>query len=124
MLYGHPLLSQLATLRAMAEYVQVTTATETREEAVRLGKSAVAARLAAGAQIIGPVGSVFWHLGELEEGEEWQLVLKTTADRFPELEAHLIAEHSWQKPEVVAVPFVAVSKPYGEWISTTVTAAN
>jgi periplasmic divalent cation tolerance protein len=105
----------------MAEYVQVTTATETREEAVRLGKSAVAARLAAGAQIIGPIGSVFWHLGELGEGEEWQLVLKTTADQFASLEAHIVAEHSWQKPEVVAIPFTAVSTPYGEWITATVT---
>lgn len=105
----------------MAEYVQVTTATETREEAVRLGKSAVAARLAAGAQIIGPVGSVFWHLGELGEGEEWQLILKTTADKFADLEAHIVAEHSWQKPEVVAIPFTTVSKPYGEWITATVT---
>ena len=108
----------------MTDYVQVTTATETREEAVRLGKSAVAARLAAGAQIVGPVGSVFWHLGELGEGEEWQLILKTTADRFPGLEALLVAEHSWQKPEVVAVPFAAVSKLYGEWISATVTDAR
>jgi len=103
-----------------ATYVQVTTATETREEAVRLARSAVAARLAAGAQIVGPVGSVFVHLGEPGEGEEWQLILKTTLDRFPELEAHLVAAHSWQKSEVVAVPFVAVSKPYGEWISATV----
>ena len=103
-----------------ATYVQVTTATETREEAVRLARSAVAARLAAGAQIVGPVGSVFIHLGEPGEGEEWQLILKTTLDRFPELEAHLVAAHSWQKPEVVAVPFAAVSKPYGEWISATV----
>jgi periplasmic divalent cation tolerance protein len=105
----------------MTNFVQVITATETRDEAVRLGKSAVAARLAAGAQISGPVGSVFWHLGELGEGEEWQLILKTTADKFPELEAHLVAEHAWQKPEVVAVPFLAVSKPYGEWITATVT---
>ena len=103
----------------MADYLNVTTATETREQAVKLGRSAVAARLAASAQIIGPVGSVFWHLGELGEGEEWQLVLKTTADRFPQLEAHLVAEHPWQKPEVVAVPLAAVSKPYGDWITTT-----
>lgn len=103
------------------EYVQVITATATREEAVQLGKSAVSARLAAGAQIIGPVGSVFWHLGELGEGEEWQLILKTTADKFAGLEAHIVAEHSWQKPEVTAIPFTAVSKPYGEWITATVT---
>lgn len=104
----------------MTDFVQVTTATETREEAVRLGKSCVSARLAAGAQIVGPVGSIFVHLGEFGEGEEWQLILKTTLDRFPDLESHIVAEHSWQKPEVVAVPFAAVSKPYGEWISTTV----
>lgn len=101
----------------MTDFVQVSTATETREQAVRLAESAVSGRLAAGAQVVGPVVSVFWHRGEFGTGEEWQLLLKTTAARYPALEAHLLAEHPWEKPEVVAVPIVAGSQAYLRWVA-------
>ncbi|RAJ48502.1 CutA1 divalent ion tolerance protein [Streptomyces sp. KhCrAH-43] len=55
---------------AVTDYVQVSTATGTRDEAVALAGRAVRAPLAAGAQIVGPVTSVFWHLGEYGTGEE------------------------------------------------------
>jgi periplasmic divalent cation tolerance protein len=100
----------------MTEFLQVSTATETRQQAVELAESVVRARLAAGAQVVGPVTSVFWHLGEFGTGEEWQLLLKTTAARYPELEAHLVAHHPWDKPEVVAVAITAGSPAYLRWV--------
>ncbi|MGA4844583.1 divalent-cation tolerance protein CutA [Streptomyces sp. G45] len=100
----------------MADYVQVSTATEHREQAVELARTAVRERLAAGAQIIGPVTSVFWHDGEFGTGEEWQLLLKTTTDRYPLLEKHLVDHHPWQNPEVCAVPIVDGATPCLEWI--------
>jgi periplasmic divalent cation tolerance protein len=66
----------------MTEFVQVTTATESRQEAEKLARSVVSARLAAGAQIVGQVISAFWHLGEFDTGKEWQFVFKTRADRY------------------------------------------
>ncbi|MFG2941071.1 divalent-cation tolerance protein CutA [Streptomyces sp. NPDC048282] len=101
----------------MTDFVQVSTATETREQAVELARSAVQGRLAAGAQIIGPVISAFWHDGEFGTGEEWQLLLKTRQSRYAELEAHLLKHHPWQKPEVAAVPIMAGSKEYLGWIA-------
>ncbi|WP_405985635.1 divalent-cation tolerance protein CutA [Streptomyces sp. NBC_00872] len=103
----------------MADVWQVSTATGTREEAVALAKSVVTARLAAGAQVVGPVVSVFWHRGEFGTGEEWQLLLKTRADRYPELETHLLRHHPWDNPEVAAVPLVAGSAAYLRWVGTT-----
>ncbi|WP_030901429.1 divalent-cation tolerance protein CutA [Streptomyces sp. NRRL F-5126] len=100
----------------MTDFVQVSTATETREQAVELAQSVVRDRLAAGAQIIGPVTSVFWHLGEFGTGEEWQLLLKTRADRYPALEAHLIDHHPWDNPEVAAVPIVAGAERCLSWL--------
>ncbi|MDX6236224.1 MAG: periplasmic divalent cation tolerance protein [Kribbellaceae bacterium] len=67
----------------MPRYLQVSTATPTRDDAVRLAGSAVRAGLAAGAQVIGPVVSVFWHSGEYGGGEEWQVLLKTSEARYP-----------------------------------------
>jgi periplasmic divalent cation tolerance protein len=78
----------------MTEYVQVSTATLARQDAVELAKGAVQGRLAAGSQIIGPVGSVFWHLGEFGEGEEWRLLLTTTTKQYPQLEKYLLENPS------------------------------
>jgi periplasmic divalent cation tolerance protein len=100
----------------MSGYLQVSTATPTREDAVRLAGSAVSNGLAAGAQVVGPVVSVFWHAGEYGEGEEWQVLLKTTDARYAELEAHLLAEHPWDNPELGAVPIVAGSPGYLGWL--------
>lgn len=101
--------------RPMAIY-QVSTATPTRDQALALAQSAVRARLAAGAQVIGPVTSVFWHDGEFGEGEEWQLLLKTTDARYPELERHLLAAHPWQNPELAAVRVVAGAAGCLRWV--------
>ncbi|MGY5126211.1 MULTISPECIES: divalent-cation tolerance protein CutA [Streptomyces] len=103
----------------MTEFLQVSTATENREAAVKLAQSVVSARLAAGAQIIGPVVSVFWHQGEFGTGEEWQLLLKVRADRYDEIEAHLLERHPWQNPEVSAVRIVAGSDAFLRWVETT-----
>ncbi|GAA2621308.1 divalent-cation tolerance protein CutA [Streptomyces vastus] len=104
----------------MTEYVQVSTATPARQDAVELAKGAVQGRLAAGSQIIGPVGSVFWHLGEFGEGEEWRLLLTTTAERYPELEKHLLENHPWDNPEVIATPIVSGAARGLQWIEDSV----
>ncbi|MCQ6245780.1 divalent-cation tolerance protein CutA [Streptomyces malaysiensis] len=100
----------------MTDFLRVATATETREEAEKLAGSVVTARLAAGAQIVGPVGSVFWHQGEFGTEGEWQLSFKTRADRYADLEAHLLEHHPWKNPEVSAVPIVAGSDAYLRWV--------
>ncbi|RKR91968.1 uncharacterized protein involved in tolerance to divalent cations [Micromonospora pisi] len=108
----------------MSDYLQVATATETRAAAVDLAQSAVAARLAGSAQVIGPVVSVFWHLGEQGTAEEWRLLLYTTADRYDALEAHLLGRHPWSNPQVVATPIVAGSSECLEWLRQSVGAAG
>ncbi|MFE2965820.1 divalent-cation tolerance protein CutA [Streptomyces sp. NPDC059340] len=108
----------------MTTYVQVSTATAAREEAVELAKGAVQQRLAAGSQIIGPVGSVFWHLGEFGEGEEWRLTLTTTADRYPALEAYLLERHPWDNPEVIGVPISHGAPRCLQWIADSVNPEN
>ncbi|MDT9681469.1 divalent-cation tolerance protein CutA [Streptomyces sp. TRM76323] len=104
----------------MTDHVQVSTATPTEEDAVALAGSAVKARLAAGAQVIGPVTSVFWHLGEYGTGKEYKVLLTTTAERYPELEAHLLAEHPWDNPELIATPITTGAARALEWIESSV----
>ncbi|WP_327035430.1 divalent-cation tolerance protein CutA [Micromonospora ureilytica] len=104
----------------MSDYVQVSTAAPTHEAAMTLAGGATAARLAAGAQVTGPVASVFWHLGEQDTSEEWQVLLYTTTDRYPQLEAYLLHAHPWDNPQVTAVPIVHGSTAYLAWIRRTV----
>ncbi|MFJ1787299.1 divalent-cation tolerance protein CutA [Streptomyces anulatus] len=104
----------------MTDCVQVSTATASRDEAVALAGGAVKERLAAGAQIVGPVVSVFWHLGEYGTGEEWQLLLKTTTERYAELEQHLLERHPWDNPELCAVPIVEGADRCLVWIRESV----
>jgi len=96
--------------------VQVVTTTDSREEADRLALSAVERRLAACAQVLGPVTSTYRWEGAVQTAPEWQCVLKTTSARFDELRAHLEAEHSYETPEIVATPIVAGADAYLEWI--------
>ena len=100
----------------MAQVFQVQVAAQSREAAAALVRSAVAARLAAGGQVIGPVTSMYWHLGEFGTGEEWLAVLKTTEARYPELERHLVDRHEWENPEITATPVIAGLAGYLDWV--------
>jgi len=111
-----PLTSGSGYARAVSDYLQVSTTTASRDTALALAQSAVESKLAASAQVHGPLTSVFWHQGELGTGEEWQVFLRTTADRYPQLEQHLIANHPWENPEVTATVIAAGSTPYLDWV--------
>jgi periplasmic divalent cation tolerance protein len=103
--------------------LQVVTTTESREEAERLARSAVERRLAACAQVAGPVTSTYWWEDSVQTATEWQCILKTTAARFDELRAHLELEHSYDTPEIVATPIVAGGAAYLDWIRRETNAA-
>ena len=96
--------------------LQVVTTTDSREEADRLARSTVEHRLAACAQVVGPLTSTYRWRGAVETASEWQCVLKTTSARFDELRAHLEREHSYETPEIVATEIVAGAAPYLDWI--------
>jgi periplasmic divalent cation tolerance protein len=107
-------------LRQVSDYLQVTTVADGQEVATNLAQSAVAACLAASAHIVGPVTSVFWHHGQLGNGQEWQVVLKTTSHRYFDLRRHLLSEHPWDNPEITAVEIVDGTEPYFDWLKKTV----
>jgi periplasmic divalent cation tolerance protein len=98
-------------------YVQVTTTTDSRGEAAELARSAVAERLAACAQLVGPIASTYWWEGAIESAEEWMVLFKTTADRFDELASLITEVHSYDSPEIIATPISAGSLDYLAWIA-------
>lgn len=97
-------------------YVQVTTTTDARQEAAEIAKVAVGERLAACAQLVGPIASTYWWEGEIESAEEWMVIFKTTVDRFEDLASMITELHSYDTPEIIATPVVAGSGDYLSWV--------
>lgn len=101
----------------MAEQIRVETTTDSAQDASRLAESVVNARLVACAQVVGPIQSTYWWEGAATTDEEWLLILKTAGDRLDALVAHLRREHSYDVPEIVAVPVVGGNPDYLRWIT-------
>lgn len=104
------------------QVLTVMTTVGSAEEAHALARTAVEARLAACAQVAGPVTSVYHWKDALESAQEWQVLFKTTASAYPALEARLTAEHPYDTPEVIATPVVRGSAAYLAWVAAEVTA--
>jgi periplasmic divalent cation tolerance protein len=103
--------------QVMAEYVQVLTTVDSEEAGLQLGRSIVSARLAACVQIVGPIRSLYWWQGKVDDAREWQLLMKTTTERLPALEAHIKANHSYDTPEIIVTPIAGGSAEYLNWVS-------
>ena len=101
----------------MDEYVQVLTATGSEEEAERVSTRLVDGRLAACVQVIGPVSSRYRWQGKVEQAREWLCLAKTEAGLYGEVEAAIREAHSYEEPEIVALPVSAGSAGYLAWIS-------
>ena len=104
----------------MSEHVQVLTTVGSEEEADRISSLLVDRRLAACVQILGPIRSRYRWQGEIEEGHEWQCLAKTEAIRYAEVEEAIREAHSYEEPEILAMPVLAGSAGYLDWISDNV----
>lgn len=95
----------------------VLTTLATREQALALGRAMVEARLAACAQVEAIVSVYRWQ-GAVLQDDEWRLLLKTTAARYPALEAALRDRHPYELPALVAVPVAAAAAPFAAWVAS------
>ncbi|WP_055479519.1 divalent-cation tolerance protein CutA [Sphaerimonospora mesophila] len=102
----------------MRDYVQVQVAIDDRDRAASLARSVVEARLAACAQLVGPIVSTYWWEGRVETAEEFLLLLKTTGDSVDRLTEHIRAEHPYETPEIVALPIEGGLTAYLDWIAS------
>ena len=99
-------------------YRLVITTCPSMAEAEELAEKLLSARLAACVNIVPGVLSLYEWQGQLEREQEFLLLIKSRSDCFTVLEAMVQANHSYDVPELIAVPIEAGSAPYLRWIDS------
>lgn len=101
-------------------YVIILSTFSSNEEAETIGKSLLEKKLIACSNIVQDVSSLFWWQGKLDSADEVLMVMKTRRDLFDAVAEHIRALHSYDVPEIIAVPIIEGSKSYLHWIDETV----
>ncbi len=107
----------------MTDCIVVLVTVPSSADGERIAATVVGEHLAACVNLVGPVGSTYFWEGRVQRDEEWLLVIKTRSALFAELSARIRALHSYQTPELIALPIADGSEPYLEWLRTS-TAGN
>lgn len=102
----------------MPEILLVLTTMPNHDGAVKLAARLVEAGLAGCVNIGAPVTSIYRWDGQMQEGSEVMLTIKTSAERYPALQQAIVEGHPYELPEVIAVPITAGLDRYLAWIET------
>ncbi len=108
----------------MAQPILILCTCPNEEEAVRLAESLVAEHLAACVNILPRMLSIYRWQGKVETAAEHLLVIKSTQQRFSNLESRIGQLHSYDTPEIIAVPIGEGSEKYLQWLNEQVQAAE
>jgi periplasmic divalent cation tolerance protein len=100
----------------MTGKIVVLTTCGSEQEARRIARGLVEARLAACVAATPGTVSVYRWKGALEESAEWSLLIKTRSDLFPAVCAEIRRLHSYETPEIVALQIADGSPEYLEWM--------
>ena len=101
----------------MAGAILILTQMPDRTSAQSLARSLVETRLAACVSIGATVESLYHWQGQIETAQEVLVVVKTSAERYCDVETAIRAQHPYELPEILAVPVVDGLARYMEWIA-------
>ena len=105
-------------------YIVVILTTSNKEEAVKIVRSLLKERLIACANIVGPVSSLFWWQEKINEEKEFLVFMKSHKSLFERLSERVIRIHSYDVPEIIALPIIESSPPYLDWLKTSLQPVN
>ncbi len=100
----------------MTDKIVVLSACESEEEAVRVARHLVEKRVAACVSVVPGARSIYHWKGAIEDTAEWLLVIKSRRDLFAALRTELGKMHSYEVPEMLALPVVEGSESYLAWL--------
>ena len=99
-------------------YILILVATKDKQEAEKITKALLNERLIACGNVAGPVTSLFHWSGQIEKSEECLVVMKSRMDLFAQVAERVKGLHSYEVPEILALPIVDGSKTYLDWMSS------
>ncbi len=99
------------------EFVVVLVTAGAAEEAARLARTLVEERLAACVNVVGPIRSIYRWQGAVEDAAEYLLIVKARSADVAAVERRVCALHSYELPEIIALPLRAGSAPYLAWLA-------
>jgi len=102
----------------MSEVLLVISNTPDRATAERIAGALVASHAAACVNVLAECSSIYHWEGKVEHATEVPLLIKTTADAYPRLEAELRKLHPYAVPEIIAIPISAGLPAYLDWVKT------
>ncbi len=100
----------------MTDKIVVLSACDSEEQATQVARALVEQRLAACVNIVPGARSIYRWKGQIEDASEWLLVIKSRRDLFDGLRAAIAKIHSYEVPELVALPIVDGSESYLSWM--------
>jgi periplasmic divalent cation tolerance protein len=106
------------------DFIVVLVSVGSTDEGERIAEALVTEQLAACVNLIGPIRSIYTWKGALQRDEERLLLIKTRAALFDALECRVRALHSYETPEVIALPITAGSPPYLAWLAAATVAGT
>jgi periplasmic divalent cation tolerance protein len=102
--------------------VQVLTTIDSRIGALHLARAAVEARVAACAQVLGPITSIYWWEGQVEQAEEFLILLKAPSGARDRLAEFVRTNHPYDTPEITTVASLFTDERYLAWaVAETIT---
>jgi periplasmic divalent cation tolerance protein len=100
------------------EYIIVLITTASKKEAEKITQHLLDLKLIACGNIVGPVSSIFTWSGKAEKAEEYLTIMKTRKDLFNKLAVAVKTLHSYEVPEILALPVVDGAKTYLDWLES------
>ncbi len=104
----------------MTDKILVLTTAGSKEEARKIGRTLVERLLAACVNIVPQVTSIYRWEGEIEEADEWLLIVKTTHGAFERVREAIVEMHSYDVPECICISVDDGSVEYLSWIGQSV----
>ncbi len=101
----------------MSDSIVVFVTCGSEEEALTIARALVEEKLAACANIVSPIRSIYRWEGKIWDEKEWLLVIKTRQARFEDVATRVKSLHSYSVPEIIALPIIKGSLPYLDWIT-------
>ena len=98
------------------DHILIVVTVSSKEEAEKIATALLKKKLIACANIFGPVVSHFWWQGKIDKAEEYVMFMKTKRELFKQVASNVKQLHSYEVPEIIALPIIEGFKPYLEWI--------